>query len=279
MKLFLSWSEDRSKRVAEFFKTWISLVLQYSSPWISTHDIDSGAVWVSELNSKLSDCSVGIIFLTRKNKNNPWILFEAGALAKGLETNKVCTFLVDLEVSEIQGPLEQFNHTMPNKESIKKLVQTLNNLAGTTGLQSDVFNEVFETYWTKFQEGFKKILAETKSVPPPKKPDESEMMMSFAEKLDRLIRQVNRMEVRQTHRAVPEMTPNNSGLAALASNMTKGNSKASVGSLEKKYHNEVGAPINFNNERERIAVEEFANAMKDLQLPSLMNFGFQGEDD
>ncbi|HHQ6082069.1 TPA: TIR domain-containing protein, partial [Enterobacter hormaechei subsp. steigerwaltii] len=111
MKVFISWSGQRSKVVAEIFSDWLKCVIQASQPWISTRDIDRGAIWFSEINDKLKDVSVGVVCLTQENKNKPWILFETGALAKGLTTNRVCTFLIDLNPEDLQDPLAQFNHT------------------------------------------------------------------------------------------------------------------------------------------------------------------------
>jgi hypothetical protein len=127
MKVFISWSGDRSRAVAEVLSDWIKCVLQASEPWISTRHIDRGSLWFSEINEKLRDISVGIVCLTQENKDKPWILFESGALAKGLSGNRVCTFLVDLQPHDLTDPLAQFNHTKPNKESVWELVRTLNS--------------------------------------------------------------------------------------------------------------------------------------------------------
>jgi hypothetical protein len=61
MKIFVSWSGRRSKAVAELMSDWLKCVIQASQPWISTRDIDRGAIWFSEINDKLKDVSVGIV--------------------------------------------------------------------------------------------------------------------------------------------------------------------------------------------------------------------------
>jgi len=157
MKVFVSWSGGRSKAAAELLHDWIKCVVQASRPWISTRGIGRGSVWFAEINNELKDTSVGIICLTHQNKNSPWILFEAGALAKGLTTNKVCTFLVDLTPTDIQDPLAQFNHTFPTKEGILSLVATLNSTLESP-LDSSIMLSVFETFWPNFEERFSKIL-------------------------------------------------------------------------------------------------------------------------
>ena len=44
MKVFISWSGDRSKYIAETLQEWLRRVLQATEPWISTQ-IDKGLVW------------------------------------------------------------------------------------------------------------------------------------------------------------------------------------------------------------------------------------------
>ena len=94
MKVFMSWSGARSRAAAELLSNWTKCVIQATQPWISTRGIDRGALWFSSINDELKDTTVGIVCLTHENKNKPWILFEAGALAKGLANSRVCTFLV-----------------------------------------------------------------------------------------------------------------------------------------------------------------------------------------
>ena len=161
MKVFLSWSGERSKQVALLLKNWLGCVIQAARPWISSKDIDRGSLWFSEINDQLKDTSVGIICLTQENKNRPWILFEAGALAKGLSTARVCTLLIDLEPKDIEDPLAQFNHTFPKKENMIELVRTLNSSLGNNGLDPRVLDQVFDTYWPQFEEEFDSIIENT----------------------------------------------------------------------------------------------------------------------
>jgi hypothetical protein len=161
MKVFVSWSGHRSKEVAELLADWIKCVLQASQPWISTRDIDKGAIWFSEISDQLKDTAAGIVCLTQDNKNKPWILFETGALAKGLSTTRVCTFLVDLKPADIEDPLAQFNHTTPDLSSMWGLVCSLNSGLEMNKLNEKILKQVFDTYWPQFETAFKKILKDT----------------------------------------------------------------------------------------------------------------------
>lgn len=157
MKVFMSWSGERSKAAAELLKWWTRSVIQASRPWISTEDVDRGALWFTEINNGLNETAIGIVCLTHENKERPWILFEAGALAKGLSNNRVCTFLVDLTDQDIKDPLAQFNHTTPTEGDMRKLARTLNRGLGANALEDDVLTDAFNAYWGQFKERFEAI--------------------------------------------------------------------------------------------------------------------------
>lgn len=160
MKIFVSWSGGRSRAVAELMSDWLKCVIQASKPWISTRDIDRGAIWFSEINDKLKDVTVGVVCLTQENKNKPWIIFETGALAKGLTTNRVCTFLIDLKPEDLEDPIAQFNHTLPNKISVWEFVRTINSCLEENSLDEIILSQVFKTYWPQFEIKFLSALEE-----------------------------------------------------------------------------------------------------------------------
>lgn len=162
MNIFLSWSGERSRAVSDLLDEWLQCVIQAVDPWMSSKDIDRGTLWFSEISDQLQNTSIGIICLTKDNLEKPWILFEAGALAKGLKNTRVCTFLIDLDPNDIGTPLSQFNHTLPNKSGLWALVKTLNNALQEKGLKEKTLGQVFETYWPKFEESFNEIISEIK---------------------------------------------------------------------------------------------------------------------
>jgi len=161
MKVFISWSGERSRSVADLLDGWIQCVLQAATPWMSSKDIDRGSLWFSEITDQLKDTKIGIICLTKANKEKPWILFESGALAKGLSSSRVCTFLIDLESTDVSNPLAQFNHTLPDKDGVYELIRTLNSALGDQALREKVLEQVFETYWPQFDNKFQEIIGET----------------------------------------------------------------------------------------------------------------------
>lgn len=203
MKVFLSWSGNRSKEVANLLSDWLCCVIQASRPWVSTRDLDRGSLWFGEINDQFKDTTVGIICLTQENKTRPWILFEAGALAKGLSTARVCTLLVDLEPKDIEDPLAQFNHTLPNKESVFGLVRTLNGTLGVSSLDIRILEQVFETYWPQFEERFKQVLSTTESPGPSKPRPKEDLMGEILENTRTLSSRIRKLEYETERERMP----------------------------------------------------------------------------
>ena len=160
MKIFISWSGDLSHEVAKLLKDWLKCVLQATEPWLSSSDMQRGSIWFDDISDALKDCSTGIVCLTKGNLKAPWILFESGGLLKGLATNRVCTFLVNLEPKDVEPPLSQFNHTIAKKDNVFELVKTLNNRLEQTKLEPETLEKVFDMYWPQFENDLKKILSE-----------------------------------------------------------------------------------------------------------------------
>lgn len=198
MKVFMSWSGLRSKLTAELLHDWIKCVIQAAQPWISSKGIERGALWFSEINNELKDTAVGVICLTQENKNAPWILFEAGALAKGLANSRVCTFLVDLESADLQPPLSQFNHTFATYESMWSLVATLNNALSANSLELSVLKRVFDTYWPQFKTEFDKIIDENPPVTVIQPRDDKEILNEILDTTRSMLGRVRKLEARES---------------------------------------------------------------------------------
>src|SRR6185369_14317031 len=122
MRVFVSWSGDRSRAIAEILRDWLPYVLPSAEPWMSSTDIERGSRWSLEISEQLDKANIGIICLTPENLEAPWILFEAGALSKALSRTLVCTYLFQVGPTDIKGPLSQFQASLATREDTKKLL-------------------------------------------------------------------------------------------------------------------------------------------------------------
>jgi hypothetical protein len=158
MKLFLSWSGEESKQIAEFLSEWLEQVLQAVDTWMSS-EIDKGKRWSAEISSKLEESKVCIICLTQDNLDSPWIHFEAGAISKTSDAF-VCTFLFDITPTTVKQPLSQFQATKFEKADVLKLVKSINSKLSEIGeksLKEVNLENIFSIFWPKLEEKLKGV--------------------------------------------------------------------------------------------------------------------------
>lgn len=141
MSIFLSWSGPRSKAVAESFKE--QLALFEIDSWMSSEDISKGQSWLTEIGDKLDKYSGGIIFLTPENLEARWINFEAGAIAKHGNSSRVCTYLLDLDSSDVPPPLSFFQATKPTQEDTLKLFKDLKEWVTEGTVNAENIEKIF----------------------------------------------------------------------------------------------------------------------------------------
>ena len=110
-------------------KKWIPCIIQSVDVFFSPEDIEKGDNWDKTISSELSECKYGIICLTSDNTSAPWINFEAGAIAKSLDS-KVTALMVNIKPSDIKGPLSRYQ--LPDlKEQTFQLIESINKALDT----------------------------------------------------------------------------------------------------------------------------------------------------
>jgi hypothetical protein len=148
--VFISWSGDRSKPIAEAFFEWLPMVIQCAKPWVSSASIDKGSRGLVEIAKALDGIRVGVTFLTPENLKEPWILYEAGCLTKTVDQKThLCTFLLGgLQNKDVEPPLGQFQHTQPEKEDTLHLVRTINRaVSDDEVIPEKTLEAIFERLW------------------------------------------------------------------------------------------------------------------------------------
>ncbi|MET8048768.1 TIR domain-containing protein [Streptosporangium sp. NPDC005286] len=162
MKIFISWSGQLSKHVAEALRDWLPSVIQAVIPYVSSEDIDKGARWSADISKELSESNFGILCVTSQNIKAPWLNFEAGALSKSFEKSNVSPFLFRIERSDVTGPLLQFQSTIYERNDVLKLVRSINDECEVS-LDLKRLEQIFDVWWPKLEEALDE-LKDTSSV-------------------------------------------------------------------------------------------------------------------
>ncbi len=148
MKVFLSWSGERSRTLATVLSSWLAKVLQDVEPWMSEKSIAPGERWNVELEGALEECKYAIICATPENSNAPWLMFEAGALSRVYKKAKTVPLCCGMEVRDLVGPLAQFQCLAANKAGLQRLIAGLNDVLDSP-LPADALLETFDVWWPR----------------------------------------------------------------------------------------------------------------------------------
>jgi hypothetical protein len=109
-----------------------------------------------EIAEKLKDTEFGLVCVTRENQREPWLNFEAGAIAKKLDVSRVVPLAIDLPPAEISHPLGQFQATRINREGIDEVVKSINE-ASSSSLSPENLAAAIEKWWPDLEEDLQGI--------------------------------------------------------------------------------------------------------------------------
>lgn len=151
MRLFISWSGEKSSGVALALHHWLPRVIHDVEPFVSLRDITAGARWQTETAMELSSTDFGIVCVTQANQDAPWLNFEAGALAKAVEVGRVIPLAIDLAPLDIKYPLAEFQAKPADEQGLRETVSAINAVC-TKPLSRDVLDDEFDVWWPKLQE-------------------------------------------------------------------------------------------------------------------------------
>lgn len=163
MKVFICWSGERSRIVAQALRAYLPKMLQATEPFMSDQDMRSGARWPVEIAKQLQETHVGIICLTRSNLNDPWILFESGALSKNLTESLPCTLLIGMKPTDIKPPLSLFHGSEATKAGLTRVIKSINATLpkdkDRPPLDDIAVEEIVETWWSRIEPEISNALA------------------------------------------------------------------------------------------------------------------------
>lgn len=160
-KIFLSWSGELSRNIADTLKEWLPLVIQETEPFFSEIDIEKGSVGIEKILSNLKESKVSIIVLTKENTSKPWILFEAGCIHG--HGGAACSLLINLQTEDTAAPLQQLQQTRFNKEDIYQLIQTINSKCEKP-LEKDILSKSFDAHWANLQQKVDDLLKQNTQI-------------------------------------------------------------------------------------------------------------------
>lgn len=254
--------------------------------WTSSTDLRAGVRWSQEISDALRHAEIGIVCVTASNHQEPWLLFESGALANSLKRTFVCPYLIQTRSSELSGPLTQFQPKMANRDGTWDLVSTINDALGLDAVPKDRLERNFDRNWPSLeaklqslpqvhvpvqrpqQEMMEQILKEVGSIrralSPRSKSSKGLVRTTHAEQVDRVLRLIERTgRVEATRAAAMRQRLGGMAPPILASvyellrEWTATNESVSVSDAEfSTMMTKIGAPLPFDETSAPAAVTQ-----------------------
>jgi TIR domain-containing protein len=152
MKIFLCWSEDRSKELAELLKNWLIKVCGIAEGDIFfSPEIEKGTRWFDEVQRCLEGAEAAIICFTPENIQSSWMHFEAGVVLGRLKTNRIFPLLFQVRSDELTGPLSEFQGASISKKDSRKLAEAI------CGLNKTEISADYDIHWKELEEGMQEL--------------------------------------------------------------------------------------------------------------------------
>jgi hypothetical protein len=170
MKLFLSWSGEKSRLYADALRRWLPNVHQRIELFFSPSDIEKGAKWAAEIDSQLRDTRFCIVCLTSEAALSTWINFEAGAISKGIGQNRVVPILFDISKPDVSGPLSLFQLSDFGGDELKDIVKAINAASDEDRIGDEILLRAFDRWWPDLE---KEVVSIRTSAPEKKAPSKS----------------------------------------------------------------------------------------------------------
>jgi len=149
VKLFISWSGERSGKLAEVFKQFLPKIidgLESNDIFLSLTDLKSGDIWFSEIQKKLQASDTVLVLLSKENLDSKWLLFESGAISSK-PLNKVHIYPIDdIEISSTSPFYNYQKIKMADEENTLKLINSLNSKDNDKAILIN-----FNKYWVNIE--------------------------------------------------------------------------------------------------------------------------------
>ena len=151
MEVFISWSGERGKFLADIISNILDRSNHAIRPWVSQR-IEPGGEWLRELNSKLEQAAAAIIIVTPEGRRSEWLHFEAGALRQGKTESGaerlVIPLCFELGTHEISSPLSQLQSRIFDHDAVLEIVLKFNGmLPDQVRRHPGNIQKTFDTTW------------------------------------------------------------------------------------------------------------------------------------
>jgi hypothetical protein len=171
MNVFLSWSGDASRAVAEALVEWLPDVMQAIKPFMS-ENIPKGEAGLEEIRNNIALAEFGVICVAGGNQDSTWLNYEAGGLASRFQEQRfrrVSPYLLDISPGKLKFPLGSLQATVAYRDDTLKMLKSINEMRQDEPMQLSRLEKSFDIHWPTLEpllDAARKVSPETDAAPP-----------------------------------------------------------------------------------------------------------------
>lgn len=183
MKIFISWSGQRERAVAEALRdALVNLCAVEVEIFVSSRSISKGANGVAVIEAELDASAFGVVLVSKDNQKAPWLNYEGGWLASTLE-RPVATVCLDLPPSDITGPLAprqatRFDDAEDMARLLREIVQAVN-----PAMNDQTFATLLAAAWPAIESSWMPASGQVDDAP---SRDERDMLAELVDRVRRI---------------------------------------------------------------------------------------------
>ncbi len=144
--VFISWSGEASRLLAEGIKDWIPHVLHSKVAFVSDSSLQAGEDWRERLREELNTAKCAVICVTPEAVSSPWLNFECGAIARNPDA-RVIPICLGIEPEQLPTNLSAKMTCRADKDGVKRLLHGLAD-ALVDAPTSQVLDKAHNDNWT-----------------------------------------------------------------------------------------------------------------------------------
>ncbi len=143
MKVYIIYSGNASKMIAEALRVALSAIIQSNQYFLAHYDIPPGKDWRSYIQAELETSLFGIACMTSENIDNTWMHFEAGAMSTKAG---VIPYLTGIESNMLHSTIQNLQNLVADKNGTKHLAKMINSYSNPS-LETETLEASFEGQW------------------------------------------------------------------------------------------------------------------------------------
>lgn len=125
MNVFLSWSGDRGRSLAEALNEWLPKIRRAWKPWVSSRQ-KRGTDWRVALFEHINAADACVLCVTSDSIGSKWLAFEAGMLSRRVNV-PMAVYGLDLDADQLSGTsFSRFPVFNATETGTRELVHILN---------------------------------------------------------------------------------------------------------------------------------------------------------